>query len=652
MLSPLVVLAEVELDAVVVSATRTERAQIDAPIRTEIVDRAEIERTHASTLAQALENVPGLQLREIHGKSGYELSLQGLNSDQILVLIDGLPISASTGSTVNLSQYLIGDIERIEVIKGAASAQYGSSAMGGVINVITRRTEAGLKASMDVNAGSYGKQNDSGRSMDIGKATGRAQVSGGNQQWRLAAQVEAIDDKGFAQHPEKWSRQGDAVRRDQYGMRVDWLPTEDWQFWVDGSRYEETVTQRYQTYAPPKYIPQQKQEEISRDRWVAGGIWHFAEQGRLQVSGLNEQYDTQSLATANQVATGDRRARQTLKQGSLQLDLPAWNSQLWQLGLDYRKDTLDQINNGYSELLADGMVERSSTEVYAQNDIFIGDQLELVLGLRAQHDSDFGNHAAPKVALKADLLQNDQHRLIGRASWGQGYRVPNLKERHYLFDHSALGYRVIGNPNLRPEESNSYQLGMDWLWGEQASIQGNLFYNRIRNLIQVDADNASINNGVASYQYENIAAAKTAGVELAGQWQILPELKLNASYTYTYTQDEQTQQMLTRRPEHMGRLGLDWTPRKGSTLSIRNQWQSKELVNSAKSAYSPAWNKTDVSFNQQIGKDLTAYAGINNLFDVQRDFSDANDMGPIAGRFVYIGVRYLWDANSSMNPLQ
>ena len=652
MLSPLAVLAEVQLDAVVVSATRTERAQIDAPIRTEIVDRAEIERTHANTLAQALENVPGLQLREIHGKSGYELSLQGLNSDQILIMIDGQPISASTGSTVNLSQYLVGDIERIEVIKGAASAQYGSSAMGGVINVITRRTEAGFKASLDLNTGSYGQQNDSGRSMDNGRTTGRAKISGGNQQWRVSAQVEAIDDQGFAQNPEKWSRQGDAIRRDQYGARIDWLPHEDWQFWLDGSRYQETAYQRYQTYAPPNYIPQQKQEDISRDRWAAGGIWHFADKGRVQLTGLSEQYDTQSLASANQVATGDRRARQTLQQGSLQLDLPAWYSQLWQVGIDFRKDTLDQVNNGYSELQANGMVERTSTELYAQNDIFIGDQLELVLGLRAQHDSDFGSHAAPKVALKADLLQDDAQRLIGRASWGQGYRVPNLKERHFLFDHSALGYRVIGNPNLQPEESNSYQLGIDWLLGEQFSLQGNAFYNRIRNLIQVDIDNASISNGVASYQYENITAAKTAGMELSGQWKVLPELTFNAAYTYTYTRDEQTNTMLTRRPEHIGRFGLDWTPRKGSTLTLRNQWQSKELVDSAKSAYSPAWHKTDLSFNQQIGRDLTAYAGINNLFNVQRDFADANDVGPIAGRFVYLGIRYQWDANSSMQTLQ
>ncbi len=236
---------------------------------------------------------------------------------------------------------------------------------------------------------------------------------------------------------------------------------------------------------------------------------------------------------------------------------------------------------------------------------------------------------------------------MGRASWGQGYRVPNLKERYYLFDHSALGYMVLGNPALQPERSNSYQLGLDWHWGTTLAVQANAFYNQIRDLIQVDQDQAAVVQGVAQYRYENLANARTAGLELATQWQALPTLALNAAYTYTHTRDEQTGQALTRRPEHIARFGFDWMLRAGSTLSWRTQWQSRELVSSASQAYSPAWSKSDLSFNQQLGRDLTAYAGISNLFNAQRDFSDANDFGPLAGRFVYLGARYQWGAGST-----
>ena len=148
------------LGDIVVTGTRTEKQRDEAPVRTEVVGRQEIRDTAASTLKEALANVPGLQLHEIHGKSGYHLSMQGLGSDQVLVLIDGLPISASTGSSVDLSQYLVSDVERIEVVKGAASAQYGSSAMGGVVNVITRRPQQGFSGDVELAAGSRGRQND------------------------------------------------------------------------------------------------------------------------------------------------------------------------------------------------------------------------------------------------------------------------------------------------------------------------------------------------------------------------------------------------------------------------------------------------------------------------------------------------------------
>ncbi|MGB6054967.1 MAG: TonB-dependent receptor plug domain-containing protein, partial [Burkholderiaceae bacterium] len=151
------------LAPVVVTGTRSEKTLDETPVPTEVVDSKEIARTHARTLKDALENVPGLQLTEIHGKSGYEITMQGMSSDQVLVLIDGLPITASTGSSVDVSQYLLTEVDHVEVVKGASSAQYGSSAMGGVVNVITRRIRSGVSAAASADVGSYGAQNVDGR---------------------------------------------------------------------------------------------------------------------------------------------------------------------------------------------------------------------------------------------------------------------------------------------------------------------------------------------------------------------------------------------------------------------------------------------------------------------------------------------------------
>jgi outer membrane receptor for ferrienterochelin and colicins len=633
---------ETTLAPIVVTATRTEKAADESPIRTEVVDRAEITRTHALTLKQALENVPGLQLREVHGKSGYEVSLQGLTADQVLVLIDGLPITASTGSTIDLSQYLLGAVERVEVVKGAASAQYGSAAMGGVINVITRRIEPGFSGALSADAGTRGPQDVAG----FGKRQGQFLLEGGDAAWRLRLSGDALDDRGFATDPDGWARQGDAMQRQQVAARASWLPQRGGdrrsELWVDAGHYREDDEQRYTFYAPPNLVPQRKTERITRDRVAAGGEWTAGSGLRLQLKGVDERYDSHSIEYSNEAVAGDRSSVQRLDHVSAQVDLPAWRSQLWQFGVDARRETLTQLSNGASEIDG-GDASRSSRELFVQNDVMLADDWELVLGLRAQDDSDFGGHNAPKIALRAPAFDSGGWKGTLRASLGQGYRVPNLKERHYLFDHSSLGYMVIGNPGLQPESSNSAQLGLSISGPQRSTIELQAFVNRVKDLIQTDLVNYTLVNGVARYTYRNVARARTAGLETAFGWQALAALRLSAGWTWTQAKDLDTDAELTRRPRQQTRLGLDWQLLETTGLSLRARHQGSELVDSAGGGRSPGWATLDLALNHdlaEIAKGLRAYAGVNNVFGRQRDFADANDFGPIAGRYVYVGLAY------------
>ncbi|MDX3905947.1 MAG: TonB-dependent receptor [Pigmentiphaga sp.] len=643
------------LAPIVVTGTRTEKSLDDTPIRTEIVTREEIDRTHARTLTQALENIPGLQLREIHGKSGYELSLQGLSSDQVLVLIDGLPISASTGSTVDLSQYLLTDVDHIEVVKGATSAQHGSAAMGGVINVITRPAQPGLSGRATLDAGSYGDQNSKGGSWRPANRHGQFFLQGGNEQLRGRIAADVLDDDGFGINPDAWSRQGDEIRRQQYSARVDWLPSARQRYFVDGSIYREDDTQRYTTFVPPNLLPQRKTEIIERDRITGGGQWSLANGTRLQLKGVGERYDSTSQAYSNEFPTTRRNAKQDMGHLTAQVDLPAWRGQLWQFGADYHYEKLSQDNNGVSEFVRSGAVDRSSKEVFVQNDIIFNDTWELLLGARYQDDSDFGGHFAPKASLRGTLLRTRDWTGVLRASAGQGYRVPNLKERYYLFDHSALGYMVLGNPDLKPESSNSLQLGGTLTFREDVTLEVNAFLNRVKDLIQTDMNNVSIIDGVTAYTYRNIARARTRGIETGVRWQATPALSLTAGYTFTDAKNLDTGSELTRRPRHIGRLGMDWRALPDTTISVRTRMQSSELVSSddvaqsgggaSSGGRSPGWTTMDLVVNQKVGRQLTLFAGVNNLFDRQRDFSNSTDFGPLRGRFIYVGARYAFGAN-------
>ncbi|WP_313071330.1 TonB-dependent receptor [Melaminivora sp.] len=627
------------LQPLVVTATRSERAIDEIPVRTEVVTRQEIERTHARTLKQALENVPGLQLREVLGKSGYELSLQGLGADQVLVLIDGLPITASTSSTVDLSQYLLSEVERIEVVKGAASSQYGSSAMGGVINVITRRTPAGFGGTASVDIGSYGRQNDSGRGTDANARHARFSLGGGGEHWRLALSGDMVDDDGFGVDPALYPRQGDASARRQLSARGEWLPGPHGKAWAELSRYTEDDTQRYYRFVPPVNVAQNKREDITRDRASAGVSWRFGNGLRAQVQGVHEDYDSRSDGYSNDVLATMRRARMRTQHVGTQVDLPAWGRQLWMLGTDWHRESLAQASNGASELLGVGNAERTSNEVFVQNDIVLSDRWELLLGLRGQHDSDFGGHWAPKVSVRGNVWDGGDWQGVLRASVGSGYRVPNLKERHYLFDHSALGYRVVGNPNLKPESSTSWQLGGTLTRGEALALEANAFHNSVRDLIQTDLARATTIDGLTYYSYANVARARTSGLELSGRWRASAAWDFTGAYTHTRTRDDATGLELTRRPRHMARLGADWRMQPATTLTLRARWQGDELADSASRARSPGWAALDVAINHRIGRATTLFAGVNNLAGRQRDFADPADFSPVAGRFVYVGAK-------------
>ena len=355
------------LPTIVVTGTRSGKTGGRDAGAHRVVTRQEIERTHARTLKDALENVPGLQLREIHGKSGYEVSLQGHDQRPVLVLIDGLPITASTGSTVDVSQYLLTEVDRIEVVKGASSAQYGSSAMGGVINVITRPIARGFSGAASADTGSYGAQNASGTPGALhGNARVEAAAHAARAPRRRCPRQQRLCGRPGRLDPARRRGAPPAVRRPP-----EWLPGAAGSLWLDASAYRENDEQRYRYYAPPRYVPQSKSEDISRKRFAAGAQWRFGNGVQARAAGMTEGYDSTTQEYSNDYRTATRASSQRTDHLSLQFDMPAWRSQLWQFGGDLHRERTEQTANNISELR--GKAERSSAELYAQNDIFFND---------------------------------------------------------------------------------------------------------------------------------------------------------------------------------------------------------------------------------------------------------------------------------------
>lgn len=640
------------LDEIVVTGTRTERTLLDSPVRTELVTAEEIERTHARSLKEALQDVPGLQLREVHGKAGYEVWLQGVDADRVLVLVDGLPVTATTGSSVDVSQLSVLDIERIEVVKGAVSAQYGSAGLGGVVNVITRPVPVGPQARLVMDAGSYGDQNPSGSAVKPGRYSARAALSQGGERLgvRLSASTQSSD--GVDPEPSTWARPGDEYVRNDLNGQIEWRPGEGHRVKLTGSFFEEVSESRYETVVPGLGIDRQaKDEDVRRWRAVVTGEHRFSP--GLSGGWALVHEDLENLTEKyNATRVFDQRdASLTVSQGSGNLDWMVGDTHRLQGGIDVRRESLSQRKDQNSELESDGESSREGYELWLQDSWLPTDRLELVTGVRVQNDSDFGYHTAPKLNLRLGVYETGTAEAFLRAGVGSGYRVPNLKERYYRFDHSQLGYMVLGNPELEPESSVSYQLGWGMHYRKQLWFDANGFVNDINDLIQTTLDQAATDargDGVVVYRYNNLARARTWGIETSAGWQPDPDWGFRGSYTWTRTEDRDTGRELNRRPHHQFRFSVDGpTPLSRLAWSARFRAASSEYVDSDLGLSSPGYGVMDLKLNYRPRQWLTVFGGVDNLAGTQRDFGNPHDFRPVEGRFIYAGFSLLFSPGDS-----
>lgn len=636
-----------ELNEVVVTGTRTEKTLLDVPVRTEVVSRAEIEKTHARDLKEALENVSGLIVKE-NEKEGFGAWLQGISADRVLVVVNGEPITASTGSAVDLSQLATADIERVEIVKGATAALYGSSAMGGVINIITRKPDVPLSYSLSVEGGSYGGHNvDSDVPLPYGHIS--AKVALKKTKWSFSSNASLRRSEGYDLDKETFDTEGAEGEKGNIGFRYTYNPSSNLEFFIAPSHYYEELYKRMSIFAPGQGdIERNKIGDAERYHTTLGFERRWEDGGRLRSWLLTENWRdvTQQDVIASPQVDQQRTAEIDLHRYEMQWDKPLGDDHLVTTGLLLGRETMSMEKEEQGEFSREVPKEsRENIEAYIQNDIFLSDRWELVPGLRVQEDSDFGFEATPKISAMYTLDWFKGITFNVRLSYGNGYRVPSLKERHFIFDHSALGYMVLGDPDLSPEQSNSYQFDIGFSNENNFYFNLNVYLNRIKDLI--DSEFSHVDQGVSIYQMKNIDRARTRGAEVTSKFRISPALSLSNGVTYLDAEDLETNEPLTQRPEWVIKLGVDYkyTP-VGTSFSLRAVHQTKEWVedyyDSENEALvqSPGWTSWDLKINQQLSKKLSVYGGVDNIFDEHRDPNDENDVRPFEPRFVYLGLRY------------
>jgi outer membrane receptor for ferrienterochelin and colicins len=253
-------------------------------------------------------------------------------------------------------------------------------------------------------------------------------------------------------------------------------------------------------------------------------------------------------------------------------------------------------------------------------------------GLRGEMHLRYGGVVAPRLA--AAYRPTDG--VTVRVSGGRGFRAPSAKEIGFSFDHSYLGYRVAGNPDLLPETSWGLNGDVTLAPTRKVTLRAGAFVNWVEDLIDIDVEPISSSAGVDTYAYRNVAEARTAGAELQTVVRAAAWLRTEVGYAYLWTRDDTNERPLEGRPPHTVqaavRADLPWS----LELTARYRVVTDAFLDEGSRA--PGFQTIDARLARPLWPSSQAYVGARNLLDVHKDPARVGDQRPIEGRVFYFGV--------------
>jgi vitamin B12 transporter len=590
-------------EPVVVTATRAEEPLERIGASVTIVPEEILRAQEYRTVEDALRQIPGVEVQR-SGSPGKlsTVRIRGAGAAQIQVLIDGVRVKSVTSGDFDFSDLTLDAIERIEVVRGPQSTVYGADAMGGVINIITKRGQGRPSGFVDLEAGNYDTYRE------------RAGVSGGIGPWNFSLGVSRVDFGG--QFP------NDEQRLTSVNARVGYALPNRGELSLIGRYTDGHRGIPFNTVFPDFARRREQDDELGllslewRQPWTE---WY---DHVLRLSAVQEKLtfrDPDSVFTQRSDIDTDRREVDWLHHLHIgKLDTVT-------VGLEYRNE------KGVNE----GAFSRSTDTwaVFLQNELRLFDRLFLTGGVRHDDNSAFGDETTGRVAASYVLRETDS-RLKG--SWGQGFRAPTFND--LFFPATFPPCPAFGNPALRPEHSESWDAGVEQhLWQRRIRVGATYFRNDFTDLIQsalVDPVNFCL-------QAQNVGRARSQGVEVEGSAAPVDGLLLSAAYTYTDTEDRVTGDPLRRFAPNRWAFGAIYEPLAGLTLSAELLVASSQFEGRGVSR-NPGYTVVNVGGAYRLPWRVPGLTGVvvhvkvNNLFN--EDYSEVRGF-PALGTHVVAGVR-------------
>ncbi|MGS1108342.1 ligand-gated channel protein [Achromobacter anxifer] len=624
------------LDTVVVTASGYEQQIQDAPASISVITREDLDKKFYRDINDALVDVPGVIVTG--GGDRQDISLRGMGPKYTLILIDGKRQNSRETRTNSDSTGVEGGwtpplsaIERIEVVRGPMSSLYGSDAMGGVINIITRKvpSEWGGEIRLDTTI------QESNKSGDIYQ--GNFYLSGpiktdllGLQIYGQATQRDEDDIvDGFRK------RNSESVT-----AKLALTPNRDHDIVLEATtmrqKLHETLGKTVEPL-PPGQACGRNGCPASSDTDYRSNKWALSHTGRWGW-GVSDSYVQQEEF--------DNRSRQ-MKIKNLDIQT-SWTlplgSHMLTLGGSYLSQRLNdqtgnQLANGPSK------VDRYQWALFAEDEWRLTESFAVTTGLRMDEDENFGTHFSPR--LYGVWHMADRWTLKGGVS--TGFRAPDLRQTVAGWGQVSRGGNMYGNPDLTPEKSVTEEIGILYDDGEGFNAGLTIFNNDFKDKItRVACPATQCTDGPNQFgsdptTYMNVDKANSRGVEANLKLPLSRDWSLTSSYTFTKSEQKSGQykgQPLNQLPKHLFTTTVNWQASDALQAWARLNYRGKESQPitgpSSSSVVAPSYTFVDLGGSYQVNKTVAVYAGIYNLFDKQVTYDDYGYVED--GRRYWLGV--------------
>lgn len=589
---------------IIVVANRSAAELVTVGVSATVLTLPQIQADQALNVSDILALQPGVSVAR-NGGVGEPTSffIRGAETDQTLVMIDGVKLDdpSAPGGGFDFANLLVGDISRIEVLRGPQSTLYGSQAIGGVVNIITADPTRPLQGDAQVEGGTY----------DTLYGKGAVGGKDGPWTWRVAANyysttgVSAFDQRLGGKEPDGYHNAGISSR-----LGYEIAPDVS----VDLRGVYLQARSKFDGFSTPTFTFGDDNEWGTTRESIgyAGlnfGLFDDRLKNRLAAQYTVTQRDNYDPADAPTTKTFDGRGinaraeyegTYAIAQGwtgvfgaesereSITTSSPAFDA----AGTAPTK-AYDIINSGYGQLQAEPI-----------------HGLNLTAGVRYDEHSTFGGHTVGQAS--AAWSPNGGQTIL-RTSWGQGFKAPTVYQL----------YSAYGNTGLKPEQANGWDAGVEQkFWGGRIDLQATYFGRNTTDLIDFaycySTATALCADGRFGY-YDNVAKARAQGVELSAELRPLPGLDLSANYTYLDDRNRSPgtdfNNVLARRPADTANLTATyvWPDKLSTAVAVR--YAGKSYDDDANTLVLKSYALVDLRAAYPLGHGLEAYARIENLFN-------------------------------------